>query len=679
MLKTILFAIFGMGFFGGIPSPEARTASNALKAPHVEIQLISSKTVLAPGEESWMGLSFRMEPHWHIYWKNPGDSGAAPKIGLQVEGAAVGEIRWPVPSRIPFGDFTNLGYENLVILPFPLRANGGASFAEVRAKLEWLVCREECIPGFGELSLKIPVADRSQASDFEKTILEFAGRAPRSAEAADFEGGEDLRFQVLNMELAEISWRPPADFSEAQSGHWTLFPLDGERFSPAPPAVKWDGQRLRHQVKLLSETAEPRETKFVMVSRDGRAVEIDFQKKATSEDSSDGFWFLLLSAVLGGMILNLMPCVFPVLSIKVFSFLKAHENNKAALVKDGFFYALGTVLTFAALGLAFLLIRRSGEAVGWGFQLQSPLMVFALAALFFILALNFLGYFEMGTFAMNWAGLRMSGKAGASAFGTGVLSVLVAAPCTGPFMGAALGASTFLPASLAMTIFLALGFGLSLPLLLLCFFPAWLSKLPRPGAWMNSLKEFFAFPLFATVVWLSWVLVQQTSADGILWTGGSFLLVTLSFWLARRHRRGTATALFLIGVILPAWRIHGLETVSSSSQAASTPWKPYDADEIQKARLDGRAVFVDFTAAWCITCQWNKKTVLETTSIQKLFEKNEVLLIRADWTKQDAKITEALQKFGRASVPLYVYYPPKGGEGKILPQILTQSLIEGLF
>ncbi|MBX3039632.1 MAG: thioredoxin family protein [Bdellovibrionaceae bacterium] len=677
MLQTILFAVFGMGFFGSLSFAEAQSASNLLKAPHVEIQLLSSKSAMAPGEESWWGMAFRMEPHWHVYWKNPGDSGAAPKIQFQTEGGTVGELKWPAPERIPFGDFTNLGYENLVVFPFSVKADQGASFVQVQAKLEWLVCREECIPGFGNLSLKIPVAEKSAASEFEKSILDFHGKVPLEIEASDFTGGENLRFETLNAELAEISWTLKG--GEMPSEQWTVYPIDGERFSPALPVTTKEAAKVRHQLKILSDTPTPKETRFVLVSTEGRVLEIDFQKKSDLSNPVDGFWILLLSAILGGMILNLMPCVFPVLSIKVFSFLKAHENNRTALVKDGLLYTLGTVVTFALLGVAFLLIRQSGEAVGWGFQLQSAVVVFALAVLFFVLALNFLGFFEMGTFAMNWAGLRMTRKGWTSAFGTGVLSVLVAAPCTGPFMGAALGASTFLPATLAMMIFLAMGFGLALPLLLLCLFPAWLSGLPKPGAWMNSLKEFFAFPLFATVLWLLWVLVQQAGADGLLWAGTSLLMVTMAFWIARRDRRWLAVVFFLVGVALPAWKLHGLEVALRATDSVASKWQPYEANEIQKARANGQAVFIDFTAAWCITCQWNKKAVLETSAIQALFERNNVLIVRADWTKQDSKVTEALEKFGRASVPLYVYYPPNGGEAKILPQILAPSMIEDLF
>ncbi|HRO66390.1 MAG TPA: protein-disulfide reductase DsbD family protein, partial [Pseudobdellovibrionaceae bacterium] len=465
MRKTILFAVLGMGVFGGIPSSWAQSSS--LKAPHVEIELIGAKSVLASEEESWMGISFRMEPHWHIYWKNPGDSGAAPKVQFQTEGGAAGVLQWPIPARIPFGDFMNLGYEDFVVLPFSVKPDKGATSFDVRLKLEWLICREECIPGFGNLSLRVPVEAKSAPSPREKEILRFVERVPRPAELIEFSGGSDLHFQTLGADLAEISWKPRRDFSEEMLDHWTLFPVDGERFSPAAPVVKWDGEKVLHRIKIQTEIFRPKETKFVLVSHEGKSIEVDFQKERAFDAGPEGFWFLLFSAVLGGMILNLMPCVFPVLSIKVFSFLKAHENNRAALLKDGVLYTLGTVLAFAALGLAFLLIRQSGEAVGWGFQLQSPVMIFALALLFFVLALNFLGFFEMGTFAMNWAGLRLSDKGWTSAFGTGVLSVLVAAPCTGPFMGAALGASTLLPPFPAMMIFLALGLGLALPLLML--------------------------------------------------------------------------------------------------------------------------------------------------------------------------------------------------------------------
>lgn len=383
-------------------------------------------------------------------------------------------------------------------------------------------------------------------------------------------------------------------------------------------------------------------------------------------------WVLLLSAFLGGLILNLMPCVLPVLSIKFLSFAQAESGGR---MKDALAYSGGVLVTFGILGGLVIALGALGSKVGWGFQLQSPGIVFALALLFFTMALNFLGVFELGFAAMNIAG-NANAKA-TSAFSTGILSVFVAAPCTGPFMGTALGATAVLPAWAAMAIFLALGAGLASPFVVLAASPRLLAKVPRPGRWMDQLKQFLAFPLLATVLWLGWVLGAQTGNDGWLWLTAGMLVVSFALWLGRQGVRATVLGWFVgIGGVVACG--YGVTTSKPAVTASATSgeFAHWSEAAVQAARARNVPVLVDYTAKWCITCQVNKKAVLTTAEGVAMFRKYNAALFEADWTNEDPAITASLASFGRNSVPLYVVYPAGGGEPIILPQTLTYDVVE---
>ncbi|MBX3033801.1 MAG: thioredoxin family protein [Bdellovibrionaceae bacterium] len=657
------FPLLVLGFVALLNPPGAGAAPQ-VKAPHVEVSLLSADRVMARGEKSWWGVAFKLDPHWHIYWKNPGDSGAAPKFTLNVEGGTAGEPQWPVPQRLPLGEMVNFGYEGEVIYPFEVTA-GARDRVKVRAKLEWLVCHEECVPGFATLDLEREIKDQKISDPLlENAFAATLRRVPSSMSPGRLSG------RFLSPTSYELTFEPAGAMDPSS---WLVFPVDGEKFNPREPEKKIQGPRITWIFRTVA--AAPDKTPYFLLANEQAAHEVTL----TAADESP-LGLLLFFAFLGGMILNLMPCVFPVLSIKVFSLMKESGGGRAALAREGILYTSGVLVTFLVLGAVFLLLREGGEAIGWGFQLQSPVVVFFLMLLFFALALNFLGVFEWGTALMNWAGMRSTTSKGASAFGTGVLSVFVAAPCTGPFMGAALGAAATLPAVPAMSLFLALALGLAAPVLALCLLPGGLKMLPKPGAWMETLKEFFAFPLFATVLWLWWVLVQQVGAAAVISAGGGLLLLAWALWIrGPGWRKGARVLLILIAVLGPAMMLRPSVPAESGAPAAPKTWVDYDESALAAARAENRAVFIDFTAAWCITCQWNKKAVLQTAAAEELFRRNNVLLMQGDWTRYDEKITKALAAFGRASVPLYVYYPAGGGEPRLLPQMLTMSMIEELF
>lgn len=629
---------------------------------HVKIRLLAPR-VFSTNEETLVGVYFELDPHWHVYWKNPGDSGAAPKFKFSTQNVELGPVLWPVPVRLPIAHLTNIGYEKSVAYLFGVRPKGNQEVL-VDLDLEWLVCKEECIPGFAKLRLKRPV--HSEDSEWNPSDLEilkkFAVQLPTEGMSSPL-SIEIVSAQEDTLKLVLKSKDNNFDYTKID-----IFPISGDFISPSAPK-KNNNEFL---FKLIPGMKIKPQADFLVV-KDYNYWEFNNIPLATSPslsvESDSNLWSLILLAFIGGFLLNLMPCVFPVIFIKAFSLLKTQGSER---IRDCLWYSLGVLVTFSALGLIFLILKQLGAAVGWGFQLQSPPVIFSLILLFWLMGFNFLGVFKMGTTVMNWAG--NFSKSSSSSFMTGILSVFVAAPCTGPFMGTALGSAAMLPAWSALTIFLSLGLGLAFPFLLFALFPRTLSWLPKPGAWMESLKQFLAFPLFATVLWLLWVLSQQTEW---IYAGVALLILSFAVWLKPRLKSRQQIGLILSVSILFIYLGTHLPQ-SNKVEIGSSLWIPYDEQKLAEVQAQGQAVFVDFTAAWCITCQVNKQLVLDTTSGQAAFKKLNVFLMRADWTGYNPAITHALTKLGRNSVPVYAFYPANGGEVKILPQLLTLQMIENL-
>lgn len=630
-------------------------SQNQITDQHIQIRVLAPK-VFSSQEETLMALYFEPEEHWHVYWKNPGDSGAAPKFQFLNSNADFGPILWPAPQRLPVAHLTNFGYEGAVAYPFSVKPRGNEKI-QATFDLEWLVCKVECVPGFAKIQFERPTHQGpSEWNPADQEIVRrFSAKVPAST---------DLPFQIQSIRQDGELLKVKVQTDEFEK--MDLFPSGGDFVSPASPEKREASQEFVFKINASAQV--PKAIQFVGTI-DGAAWETAGVPLATAE-STESLWSLILFSILGGFILNLMPCVFPVISIKAFSLLKTQGSDR---VKDCLLYSAGVLVTFLSLGAVFLLLRSAGAAVGWGFQLQSPPVILALITLFWLMAMNFLGVFELGTSMMNFAG---GFSKNSSSFGTGVLSVFIAAPCTGPFMGTALGAAVTLPAISALLIFLGFGFGLALPFLLFAVFPKTLSWLPRPGAWMEWLKQFFAFPLLATVIWLMWILGQQTQTQGWMIGSISIFLISFALWLGKSVGKGPRVLIGLLTVALLFFIGKQLNTMQAGSVSQNSPWKPYDENQLNEARKNKTAVFVDFTAAWCITCQVNKQTVLDTEAGQKLFSQSEVLLMRADWTRYDPVITQALTRLGRSSVPVYAFYPSGGAEPKLLPQILTLAIVE---
>lgn len=648
---------------------------------------------LEAGKQVWVGLQLSHQPEWHSYWKNSGESGLPTKLEWKLPpGVLAGEIAWPTPGKYSIGTLINYGYENTVLLPVPLaitpefKPSPLAGAMEVKLKAQWLVCRELCIPEEGEFSLVIPTksATALHGGVFQASFA--AKPKPLASTATATIDGGALRLRVSGLpaglrgktleffpETAEII-ETSAQWSQAWEGDvWTArVPLSPQRSqSPAVMPIVLTQGKEGWSIDARVQGTWPATAAPVAVSP---ALQEALRSNAAAAESGAGLTFMaaLLGALLGGLILNLMPCVFPVLAIKVVGFTQ-HAGDQRARRLDGAAYSAGVIASFAALGLLVVALRGAGQQLGWGFQLQMPGVVAALAVLFTLIGLNLAGVFELRQLVPTRLASLQSSHPVSNAFLSGVLAVVVASPCTAPFMGAALGFAVGLPAARALLIFAALGAGMALPYLVASWVPAVARLLPRPGEWMVTFRKLMAYPMFAAVVWLLWVLGQQSGIDAT-----SALLVVLvavsmlawSLGLPGRARVviGTIAVAWTAGF---AWLLAG--QVGAAPQrvvvASNAIWQPWEPGRVEQLLASGRPVFVDFTAAWCVTCQYNKKTVLQKPEVLADFAAREVALLRADWTLRDPAITAALTALGRSGVPLYVLYT-----GNAAPRILSEIL-----
>ena len=661
---------------------------------------------VTPGQQVWLGLQIAHQPEWHTYWKNPGDSGLPTMLAWQLPaGITAGDIAWPTPKKIPIGTLANYGYEGTVLLPVPLTVarNFSAGQLDVQLKASWLVCRQECIPQEGTFALSLP-AKGSTAGSGAAFAAAFA--ATPTAQAA---GSSQITVegQALTVSLTGL----PAAL---QGKTLALFPETGAITEPAAAGTQaWRGAVWTASLPLSAQRIDSPTMMPVVVAADGTAARLDVPVTgawpaaapvvpvppalvaALKANAAGGaaaaqagasaaapltFWAALLGALLGGMILNLMPCVFPVLAIKVVSFVNA--KDQATRVRTGLAYTVGVVLSFLALGGLLLGLRAAGESLGWGFQLQSPAVVATLAVLFTLIGLNLAGLFEFGNFLPSRVASLQAKNPTVDSFLSGVLATAIASPCTAPFMGASLGYAVGLPAAQALAIFGAIGAGMALPYLAASMVPAVARALPRPGAWMVTFKQLMAFPMFATVVWLVWVLGQQTGMDGAGALLGLLVLLALVLW-ALGLKGSTRTVFATLSIALLAvttWTLgpNVLKTMEPGptavalSASSAERWQAWAPGRVEQLTAQGQNVFVDFTAAWCVTCQYNKKTTLNNAAVLADLDAKKVTLLRADWTRRDPAVTAALGQLGRTGVPVYVIYKP-GRAPVVLSEVLSVS------
>jgi len=693
-------------------APFVFAASDSAELPHVHVKLMVLPQALVRGQANDAGLYFKLEEGWHVYWMNPGDAGEPPHIQWTLpDGVKAGPLQFPTPRRLPLGPLVDYGYEDEVLFPVALNVESSAKSgsAVLHAKADWLVCRATCIPQKAELEVTRNVVDHGAAASGPSAadsavFAKFKARLPKASGLKAFfapvDGGYRLEVETGQKEAAG-----------------TFFPAEPDILdNPAPQKIGATAKGLVLELKKdVNASTPPPQLKGVLLLSGDRAFDIvafpghvdavAVALPATSDaagaspqtpsggehihihpaagaPSAVGLSKAVGLAFLGGLLLNLMPCVFPVLFIKGLALVQTGSEERHKIRLHGFVYAAGILVSFWVLVALLLGLRAAGSGLGWGFQFQSPVFLWLIASLLFFLGLSLAGQFEIGL-TLTSAGGSLAAKQGyTGSFFTGVLAVIVATPCTAPFMGAAIGYALAQPAASTFAVFTALAIGLAAPYLALTIQPAWTRLLPRPGAWMEILKQVVSIPIFATVIWLAWVLAQAYGAAILAALLAGFLLLAIAGWFlgrwpAQRWATAVASLIVLCVVGLSFFANKNLVTASETLNppAKTLGWQPWSADAVSRYQALGRPVFVDFTASWCLSCQVNERVALTQPEVQKAFVSADVALLRADWTRHDEAITQTLSGLGRSGVPTYALYVPGEAAPRLLPEVLTPGIV----
>ncbi len=666
------------------------SAPGRAQAPHVDAQHLSLELLLPAqqlprGAALTAGLGFKLERGWHIYWVNAGDSGEPPRVRWTLPAGITAEpFEYPAPTRLPLGPLMDFGYESEVTFPVPLHVAADAALgpAMLRADVDWLVCREVCLPGKATVAVTRPVApagavpneDAGQKAMVNRGLASLPKPLPSGASARFAADSKAITLAVLTGQRASSA---------------VFFPLDGGVISdPARQTAAALDRGVRLQL-VRDETATSRlATLNGVVELPGgvtytiAAAPGPIPPVVPAVRLADLATVLLL-AFAGGAILNLMPCVFPVLFIKGLSLLQSSGEKRGRMRGHAWVYTLGIVLSFWVVVAVLLLLRGVGHDLGWGFQFQSPVFLAVMALFLFFLSLSLAGQFEIGL-RFTSAGGALAQKHGyVGAFFTGVLAMVVATPCTAPLMGAAIGYALAHSAAVSFAVFTALGLGLAAPYLLLAYNPGWTRVLPRPGAWMEIVKQAVSIPIFATVIWLVWLLTQAAGVNALLGLLAGFLLLAIAGAVLGRYpaRRGatvTASVVVLLAVALPVYavRVFGAPLGQAAARVGSNDWKVFSPAAVAESQSQGKPVFVDFTAGWCLSCQVNERVVLDRADVQKRLRESGVVLLKADWTRHDASIGEALAELGRSGIPTYALYPAAPqAPPRLLPEVLTTGIV----
>ena len=669
-LLALCWALFG-SLAQANPAWLGKSGASAAQAGTEQVQaelLLYAPQGVGAGKSLWLGVLLKHAPHWHTYWQNPGDSGLPTELDWTLPaGWQAQALLWPKPQAIAVGPLTNLGYEGQALLVTPVKITQDLQqAAQIQVKARWLACKEECIPQEASLSLKLaPDQIKPQHTAlFERALAEQPLPLAESGLVRITADGQ-LALQVRGIQStastlsalpmsAQVVALSPAIGLRPQDQQWEAVAQISSERSSAPTTLSWlvlnpeakAGQPMGWVASTPVEGTWPALAQLgvspaLQAAIDANAARASSPGAAPASADALTFVLALLGAVLGGLILNLMPCVFPVLALKVL-----HLQHSASTLADdprahrseGLFYTFGVISCFAALGVLLMVLRASGEQLGWGFQLQNPYFVGALALLFAAMGLNMLGLFEFSHWVPSSLAAKQWQNRNANAWLSGALAVLVASPCTAPFMGSALGVALQWPAWQGLLLFISLGLGLALPFLLLSFIPQWARWLPRPGPWMNTLRRVLAIPMLATVAWLLWILGLQT------------------------------------GLLSPSVEETPVSQAAGAGVQAKNTWQPWSPQAVQQALAENKTVFVDFTAAWCITCQANKKLVLQQDDVIAHMDAHGVVRLRADWTRRDSAISAALTELGRSGVPVYVVHKP-GQAPVVLPEVLSKALV----
>ncbi len=709
ILRTILLLSFAL-----ILSANPASAQNLLqniekmvdgnKDNLVQIRLIAEKGEIHAGDTIWVGIEQSIRPHWHTYWKNPGDSGTQLRVKWTLPpGFKMSGIYWPTPKKLPYGPLLNYGYEDNVVLlqRFTAPETIPERVLNLSADIELLVCKEECIPEYGTYTLTL----NGSGSGFEDNTVFFKkarSKLPQNTDQSVFFEEKDGHL-VLNIPFESEK------LATLNHESFEFFPDDwGLIENTAAPEITIDqemltfkqrrGERALSELKTIKGVAT-----YKTANGERKSFAFEAQPHSTPPAESEGknasstgltFAAAFIFAIIGGIILNLMPCVFPVLSIKALSLVKITDKHPGLAKQHGLVYTAGVVSSFIAIAALLLILKGLGAGIGWGFQLQSPTVIAFLAYLLFLIGLNLMGFFELGSGKLaNIGGKLTQGTGLSNSFFTGVLATIVAAPCTAPFMAGAIGFALTQPAIVNLIIFAALGFGLALPYLLLSFIPAFRNILPKPGPWMIVFKQALSFPMFLSAIWLVWVLSQQSGPMGVLEILTGMAAITFGIWVLK-HKPTSAIGKKLVTITatlsLLSAALLGIKESSSQTNPAIQKESlkfgdVYSPEKLETLLAGDDAIFVEMTAAWCITCKVNHALAINIDETRELFTANNVQYLIGDWTNQDPVITTFLNTYGRNGVPIYVYYGPRNENTKerpepvILPQLLKPGILREII
>ena len=684
---TILLLLLGAWLWSG-SSAHAQAAE--VQAQHLSVELVVPEQQLVRGAALTAGLHFMLEKGWHIYWVNAGDSGEPPRVRWTLPAGITAEpFEYPAPQRLPLGPLMDFGYENEVTFPVPMRVATDAKTgpAMLHADADWLVCREVCLPGKATLALMRPViaagttaqVDAGQQAIVEKGIASLPKPLPAGAEARFKADGKTYTLAVLTgRKTASAEFFPAEQMVISAPAKQDAAPLArGIRLTLVRDESQQGTLKTLNGVVVL-----PGGASYTIAATPGVIPPVVL----ADAHADSGFFQALLLGFVGGVILNLMPCVFPVLFIKALSLVQSSREERSTMRAHGWVYTLGILVSFWIVVAVLLVLRGLGHNLGWGFQFQSPIFLAVMALFLFFLSLSLAGQFEVGL-SLTSAGGGLAQKQGyAGSFFTGVLAMVVATPCTAPLMGVAIGYALAHGGAGVVTfaVFTALGLGLAAPYLLLAYNPGWTRLLPRPGAWMEVLKQLTAIPIFATVIWLVWLFTQAAGVNALLGLLAGFLLLGVAGSLLGRLpvRRGATVAAVLMGVLAVGLSVYAVQAfgaplgVAAATQGKGNDWKPFTPGAVAMYRAQGKAVLVDFTASWCLSCQVNERVVLDRADVQQRLRQSGVVLVKADWTRHDEAIGNALASLGRSGIPAYALYPASPDAAPtMLPEVLTTGSV----
>jgi len=654
--------------------PHSTFSNSYFNTGQSSVTLLTESNQVGGEETLLVGLEFNLSPGWHTYWENPGDSGEGASIKWNLpSGFKASTILWPGPKRIPVEPLMTYGYEDKALLLTEIKSPKEFSNpVKISAKINWLTCKDICIPQEGQVDMTL-IKGPKVANQFTSKLKEVALTVPKNFPSP-------YRVSIINEKIfLQFEKEGSRNISEAY-----FFPKEyGLVNYTADQKLERNDNSFSLELSSAEVQLKTNTLKGVLKLKvDGikefYTLDLPLEKNTNNPLVTISLLTAIIFAFLGGIILNAMPCVFPILSIKILSFIEQSQGSKEKLFHHGLVFSAGVLTTFLAVSALLIFLRASGEAIGWGYQLQSPWVVSLLIYLFVVIGIVFMGNIVLGSSFGNLGTLVQNQKDLTSSFFTGVLAVVVASPCTAPFMGPALGLALLQPGLKSIVIFLALGIGFSLPYLILSIYPQLLSKLPKPGEWMQTLKQIMAFPMWASALWLAWVLSSQVDMQSVFAVLLGALLIALGLWLLEKTQNSASilrrvTLIFSLGLmIFSIWLLP--ITSDNNSPNLKNEENAFSVQKLNSLRSEQKMVFLNFTADWCITCKVNEAIALNQDKVKKVLDEKNIIYLKADWTRKDPEIASMLASYGRTGVPLYLLFPSQG-DPIILPELLTEDLL----